>query len=112
MVQKNIAHIESIARMESDKLAHPQKHLIGFQPIIRPQKIDILARRPPYPLIHRVVNPLIRLADPVGNLLLILSYDLHRAIRRPAIDDDIFDARILLLDHAQNRLLDGGGSVV
>ena len=98
--------------MQADKFTDFLHHLIVPQPIIRPQKIDIIARRPPDSLIHRVVNPLIRFTDPIGNLILIFSYNIHRAVRRTPINDDILNMRIHLPYDAQNGLLDGSSSVV
>jgi len=48
----------------------------------------------------------VRLADPIGELVLVSSDDIDAAIGRPAIHDDIFETRIPLREHGPDGSLD------
>ena len=66
---------------------------------------DIISRRLLKPLVHGIVYPLVRLAHPIGQSRFIPSDDICRPVCRTAVYHDIFDVRIGLAQHVQQRLL-------
>ena len=73
--------------------------------IPRIEKNKVIARRPCQALVHGIVKPLIRLANPIGQTRGVLADDLDRAILRAAVDNQILHVRVRLAQHAQDRAL-------
>ncbi|MNN86034.1 hypothetical protein D3C81_2033910 [compost metagenome] len=46
--------------------------------------------------------PAVRRAFPVAQVTFVLTDDVHAAVGRPAVDDDVFQTRIALVQHRQN----------
>ena len=83
-----------------------------YIPIPRIHEIDIVARRRDDTFVHRVVNTLIGLAYPVSQTIGVFADDICRPVARAAVDHDILDILLGLVEHRQHRLLDTVGRVV
>ena len=80
----------------------------GFvdQIVVRVKKQDQLAAGQGEALVHGIGDALIGLRYPFGNLFGVLLDNPEGAVRGGAVDDDVFDLRIALRDHAPDCLLE------
>src|SRR5437016_1030235 len=82
--------------------------------IVRVLPADEIARGPGKPLVEGVALPGIPLTHPVGEPALVLLDDLHAAVARAAVDDQVLEIGIVLVQDAEDgslqelRLMEGG----
>ena len=62
-------------------------------------------------LVHCVVNAFVRFGDPVGKPVGVLFYDVYGAVGRTAVDNDVFNMRVALVEHRQYCLLQGAAEL-
>ena len=55
---------------------------------------DVIACSPPEAFVHRVIETLIRLADPIGNARFVLADDVHCTIRRLPVDNQVLNVGV------------------
>src|SRR5829696_6762964 len=65
-----------------------------------------LARRAPQTLVERMGLPAVRLRDPPGQPIRVPLYDRDRAVGRAAVDDDVLEVLIPLVEHRTDGPLD------
>ena len=83
-----------------------------IKPIPRIHKINPLSRRHLYPLIHRIINPLVRFAHPVRNSVSIFPDNFNSAISAAAINNNILYVMIRLIKYGQHSLFNRVRSIV
>jgi FkbM family methyltransferase len=66
---------------------------------------DDVAGRPVEPLVDRMRLSVVRLADPACDPIVVTAQDVDRAVVRAAVDDEILEVGISLLEHRANRAL-------
>ena len=76
--------------------------------VIRVEPGDDLPVRMGKPLVDGLGLPAVLLADPPGQPVCILLDDLHAAVGRTAIDDDVLDVVIVLLQDGKHGLPEEG----
>jgi len=57
-------------------------------------------------LVHGIVDPAVGFTGPEREPVRIFSDDLDGPVGRSAVDDDVFNVRIPLIENAPNRLFD------
>lgn len=83
-----------------------------YKLIPRIHKINPLPRRHLYPLIHRIINPLVRFAHPVRNSVSIFPDNFNSAISAAAINNNILYVMIRLIKYGQHGLFNRVRSIV
>lgn len=79
--------------------------------IIRVQPPEYLSSRKPKPFIDGVRLPVVFLGDP-NKTVFIFFKNLNRVVGRSSIDHQIFQVRIILIEHAEDRLLNISALIV
>src|SRR5882672_439691 len=73
--------------------------------IVRVEPAENASRRQRETLVQRVGLTAILFTFPMSKVALVFFYDLDTIVRTPTVHDDVFQIRILLADHRQDRLL-------
>jgi hypothetical protein len=62
-------------------------------------------------LVHRVLDPFVRLGDEIHDAAVVFFHDVDDPIRGPAIEDHVLDVPVPLPANTADRVLDGVGTV-
>ena len=93
------------ARIHLEQRREMQQRIRGV-PVVRIQPGQDPARGARHPLVDGVALSTVFLADPIGQVLFVLSNDLDRLVGASTINDDVFEIRIALRQNRIDRACD------
>lgn len=75
-------------------------------------EVDVVAGGDGYAFVHGVVDAFVGFGDPVGQPTGVLFYYIDSAVGRSAIDNDIFDIRVCLIEYREDRMFNTVGGII